>query len=107
MKPNYATSVIAAPTSPDQARARPALPPGAGRTHNRRETSMSPSILNAGRTTHLKIVAVAFVAGIAVVVVGINARTSNLATARVGTDGVVVKAGQPTAYAVRETFAVR
>ena len=27
--------------------------------------------------------------------------------ARAGTDGVVVKAGQPTAYAVQETFAVR
>ena len=36
---------------------------------------MSPSLLNAGRTTHLKIVAVALVAGIAVVAVGINART--------------------------------
>jgi hypothetical protein len=68
---------------------------------------MSPSILNAGRTTHLKIVAVALVAGIAVVVVGINAGTSNLATARFGTDGVVVKAGQPATYAVQETFAVR
>ena len=38
---------------------------------------MSPSLLNAGRTTHLKIVAVALVAGIAVVAVGINARTTN------------------------------
>jgi hypothetical protein len=33
--------------------------------HHRMETSMSPSLLNAGRTTHLKIVAVALVAGIA------------------------------------------
>ena len=54
---------------------------------------MSPSLLNAGRTTHLKIVAVALVAGIAVVAVGINARTTNIATARVGTDAVV-RAGQ-------------
>jgi len=36
------------------------------------EASMSPSLLNAGRTTHLKIVAVALVAGIAVVAVGIK-----------------------------------
>jgi hypothetical protein len=64
---------------------------------------MSPSLLNAGRTTHLKIVAVALVAGIAVVTVGINARTTDLATVRVGTDGVVVKAGQPATYAIRET----
>ena len=43
---------------------------------------MSPSLLNAGRTTHLKIVAVALVAGIVVIAVGINARTSNFTTAR-------------------------
>ena len=39
---------------------------------------MSPISANAGRTTHLKIVMVALVAGIAVVAVGINARTTNL-----------------------------
>jgi len=66
---------------------------------------MSPSILNAGRTTHLKIVAVALVAGIAVVAVGINAR--NLDTARIGTDRAIIKAGQPTTYAGQETSAVR
>ena len=68
---------------------------------------MSYSLLNAGRTTHLKIVAVALVAGIAVVTVGINARTSNLATARVGTDNAVVKAGQPATFAVQDTVTVR
>ena len=68
---------------------------------------MSPSILNAGRTTHLKIVAVALVAGVAVVAVGINARITNLDTARIGTDRAIVKAGQPTTYAGQETSAVR
>ena len=68
---------------------------------------MSPSLLNAGRTTHLKIVAVALVAGIAVVVVGINARTSNFETARAGIESAVVKAGQPATYAGRETRTVR
>ena len=67
---------------------------------------MSPSLLNAGRTTHLKIVAVALVAGIAVVAVGINARTTNITTARVGTDAVV-KAGQPVTYAGQETVTAR
>jgi hypothetical protein len=49
---------------------------------------MSASLLNAGRTTHLKIVAVALMAGIAVVGVGINARITNIATDRVGADAV-------------------
>ena len=67
---------------------------------------MSPSLVNAGRTTHLKIVAVALVAGIAVVAVGINARTTNLETA-VGSDRAVVKAGQPATYAGQAAITVR
>jgi len=67
---------------------------------------MSPSLLNAGRTTHLKIVAVALVAGIAVITVGLNART-DVDMARVGADGAVVKAGQPAAYAVQGASTVR
>jgi len=67
---------------------------------------MSPSLVNAGRTTHLKIVAVALVAGIAVVAVGINARTTNLETA-VGSDRAVVKAGQPATYAGQTAITVR
>jgi hypothetical protein len=70
------------------------------------EAPMSPSLLNAGRTTHLKIVAVALVAGIAVVAVGINARTPNIATVRVGNEAVV-RAGQPVTYAVQETVTAR
>ena len=68
---------------------------------------MNYSLLAAGRTTHLKIVVVALVAAITFVVVGINARTSDIATARVQTDGIVVKAGQPATYAGQEAFTVR
>ena len=68
---------------------------------------MSPSLANAGRTTHLKIVMVALVAGIAVVAVGINARTTNLATAPAWTEGAVVKAGQPATHAGQQTVTVR
>jgi hypothetical protein len=71
------------------------------------EASMSPSLLNAGRTTHLKIVAVALVAGIVVIAVGMNASTSNFTTARIGPDSVLVKAGQPATYAGQETAKVR
>jgi hypothetical protein len=68
---------------------------------------MSPSLANAGRTTHLKIVVVGLVAGIAFVAVGLNSKITNLATTRVGTDGAVIKAGQPPIYAGQEAFTVR
>jgi hypothetical protein len=64
---------------------------------------MSASLLNAGRTTHLKIVAVALMAGIAVVGVGIN---NNIATDRVGADAIV-RAGQPLTYAGQESVTAR
>jgi hypothetical protein len=66
---------------------------------------MNYSLLNAGRTTHLKIVAVALVAGIAVVVAGINAKTTDFATGHVET--TFVKAGQPATFAGHGTFTVR
>jgi hypothetical protein len=53
---------------------------------------MNSSLWSAGRNTHLKIVAVALMASVVVVVVGINSRVEN------GTPQVVLKAGQPTAY---------
>lgn len=68
---------------------------------------MNHSLFTAGRTTHLKIVAVALVAGIAFVAVGINAKTTNFATARVGTEGAIVKAGQPATFAGDATVTVR
>jgi hypothetical protein len=52
---------------------------------------MNHSIHSADRTTHLKIVMVALVAGIAVAGLGISARTTDYAqTAH------VIKAGKPT-----------
>ena len=44
---------------------------------------MDYSLLSAGRPAHLKIVAVAIAFSIVVVVVGINARTTYIATAQV------------------------
>lgn len=68
---------------------------------------MDHSLLNAGLNTHLKIVSVALVLAIAVVLVGVNARTSDIASADGRTKSAVIKAGQPAAYAGREASAVR
>ena len=68
---------------------------------------MNYSLLSAGRTAHLKIVSVALVCAIVVVLVGINARTSDIATPQVQAKSSVVKAGQPAKYAVQETAAIR
>ncbi|MDR6658415.1 hypothetical protein AB7714_17790 [Tardiphaga sp. 1201_B9_N1_1] len=65
---------------------------------------MNHSIHSADRSTHLKIVVVALVAGIAVAGFGIAARTGTsdgTQTAR------VIKAGQPTALTSSNTTAVR
>ncbi|NEW89199.1 hypothetical protein DU475_18290 [Rhodopseudomonas sp. WA056] len=66
---------------------------------------MNHSIYSADRTTHLKVVAVALVAGIAVAGLGI--------TARLGADdgytqtAKVIKAGKPTAITKAETVVIR
>jgi hypothetical protein len=65
---------------------------------------MNHSIYSADRTTHLKIVVVALVAGIAVAGFGISARTSSdeyTQTAR------VMKAGKPMAITSANTMVVR
>lgn len=65
---------------------------------------MNHSIHSADRSTHLKIVVVALVAGIAVAGFGIAARTGTsdgTQTAR------IIKAGQPTAFTSSNTTAVR
>jgi hypothetical protein len=65
---------------------------------------MNHSIYSADRSTHLKIVVVALVAGIAVAGFGISARTSSdeyTQTAR------VVKAGKPMAITSTNTMVVR
>jgi len=67
---------------------------------------MNHSIYSADRSTHLKIVVVALVAGIAVAGFGISARTTSsdegyTQTAR------VLKAGKPVAITSAETSTVR
>jgi hypothetical protein len=65
---------------------------------------MNHSIYSADRTTHLKIVIVALVAGIAVAGFGISARNTDdgyTQTAR------VIKAGKPMALTSSDTTAVR
>ena len=65
---------------------------------------MNHSIYSADRTTHLKIVVVALVAGIAVAGFGISARTSDdsyTQTAR------VIKAGKPVAITSSGALVVR
>ena len=65
---------------------------------------MNHSIHSADRSTHLKIVVVALVAGMAVAAFGISARTSSedyTQTAR------VLKAGQPVAITSSNTMVVR
>jgi hypothetical protein len=65
---------------------------------------MNHSIYSADRSTHLKIVVVALVAGIAVAGFGISARTSSdefTQTAR------VIKAGKPVTVTSANTVVVR
>jgi hypothetical protein len=66
---------------------------------------MNHSIYSADRTTHLKIVVVALVAGIAVAGFGISARMNAdegyTQTAR------IIKAGKPMAITSSETMVVR
>jgi hypothetical protein len=65
---------------------------------------MNHSIYSADRSTHLKIVVVALVAGIVVAGFGISARTSSdeyTQTAR------VIKAGKPMAITSTNTMVVR
>jgi len=66
---------------------------------------MNHSIYSADRSTHLKIVVVALVAGIAVAAVGLSARLS-------GDDGYaqaarVIKAGKPVAVSSSDASVVR
>lgn len=65
---------------------------------------MNHSIYSADRSTHLKIVVVALVAGIAVVGFGISARTSSDDLTQTAH---VIKAGKPVAVTSSNTSVVR
>jgi hypothetical protein len=64
---------------------------------------MSHSLIEANRTTHLKIVCVALVGAIAVVAVGITARVTDNTNAT----AQIVKAGKPAAFTARDGVAIR
>jgi hypothetical protein len=66
---------------------------------------MSHSLIGADRTTHLKIVAVALAGAIAVVVVGITARVTDIRSASGQT--VVVKAGKAVTFSTSHFSAIR
>jgi hypothetical protein len=69
---------------------------------------MTHSIIGADRATHLRIVAVALIAGIIVVLVGLAARISDFETAAaMMNNGPVIKAGQPALVTEREKYTVR
>lgn len=70
------------------------------------------SLRSADGATHLKIIAVALVAGIMVIGVGIAARTNlDLSTAdgsaRLEAKGPIIKAGKPTAFTGGEVINIR
>ncbi|MET3838504.1 hypothetical protein [Bradyrhizobium sp. OAE829] len=67
---------------------------------------MNHSIHSADRSTHLKIVVVALVAGIAVAAFGISARTNSEFTQTAQTTQVV-KAGKPVVITSSQTSTVR
>ena len=70
---------------------------------------MNSSFFTCDRATHLKIVAVALVAGIVVIVATIHAHTSDTSgvAANAKTNGVVVKAGKPAVLSTRDDATVR
>jgi hypothetical protein len=70
---------------------------------------MSHSLIGADRNTHFKIVAVALISAIVLVIVGLVARMDDYATAtaRLYTDGPVLKIGKPTALTTRDSSAIR
>jgi hypothetical protein len=65
---------------------------------------MNHSIHSADRSTHLKIVVVALVAGIAVAAFGISARTTNQDYSQTAH---VIKAGKPVAVTSSDASLVR
>jgi hypothetical protein len=70
---------------------------------------MNHSTATADSHTHIKIVALAFIAAIMVVVVGFSARgdRSEVGTTRVANDGLVIKAGKPAQFTKRSGIEIR
>jgi hypothetical protein len=69
---------------------------------------MTHSLIGADRTTHLKIVAVALIAGIVIVVAGIHAHLGRSDSATAGLpEAPVLKAGQPKTLTTRDSQTVR
>jgi hypothetical protein len=76
----------------------------------RTATPMSGSLLSADRNTHIRIVAVALVAAIVVVTVGIFARSTDPGTMTAGVverDRLAVKTGQPATVTDNARSSVR
>jgi hypothetical protein len=68
---------------------------------------MNHSLLNADRTTQLKIMMVALIAVVGVIAVGINARVASTdADAQAKINDAVIKAGGPVMVTTRETLAI-
>lgn len=65
---------------------------------------MSCTLSDAGRTTHLKIAVLSLAGAFVVVLVGLNARTTDIEG---GASSAVVKAGAPGTYARREASTIR
>jgi hypothetical protein len=74
-------------------------------SQGRQEASMNHSFYSADRATHLKIVVVALVAGIAVVGFGLLTRTNFDAVS--ATTAGVIKAGKPIAITSSDTSVTR
>ena len=70
---------------------------------------MNHSLVTADRTTHLKIVAVSLLAAIAVILVGITARITDVDASgvRMEAHGPAIKAGKPSAVTAREGVSIR
>jgi hypothetical protein len=72
---------------------------------------MNHSMLTCGRTTHLKIVAVALIAAVLFATVGLKAWLDDSGagnvTASVKAGGPAMKAGKPALYSTRDDAAVR